>query len=163
MKLLPTRTRKKNEARESTTLPSPITRLQSEMDRLFDRFLSDPWSGPLDLLSQPAVWAPSMDISENEKEVTIRTEVPGVEPRDIDINVSGSVLTISGEKKEEKEEKGENFFHSERRFGSFRRMVDLPGTVDPKRISADYTNGILTVKIQKDEKAAPRKVPIRQK
>jgi HSP20 family protein len=87
-------------------------------------------------------------------------EIPGVGPEDLDIAVSGSILTISGEKKEENEERGQSIYRSERRFGSFRRSVTLADSVDTENISADYDKGVLTIHLAKSEKAVARRIPV---
>ena len=90
----------------------------------------------------------------------VRAEVPGVEPKDFDISVSGDVLSISGEKKEESEERRGNVYRSERRFGSFRRHVRLPEAVDTDKIEAEYDKGILTIRLAKSEKVVGRRIPV---
>lgn len=155
MKLIPWRRKHQNGSRE---LASPWSHSPWETSGLFERFLSDPWfEGEL----LPArTWGPPVDITENEKEVVIRSEIPGVKPEDVDVTVSGDVLTIAGEKKESFERKGENHYHTERRFGSFRRNLRLPAEVDPDRVAAHYEDGILKVTLQKKASAAHKRVPI---
>ena len=111
--------------------------------------------------SQLGAWAPQLDISETDKEVTIRAEVAGVDPKDLDVSITGNVLTLSGEKKDETEERGENYFHSERTFGSFRRSVQLPASVDPDSVSADHCNGVLCIHLKKVAGAEPKKIPVK--
>jgi HSP20 family protein len=108
-------------------------------------------------------WSPSLDLSESEKEITVRAEIPGVDPENIDIAVSGNVLTISGEKKEEYEERSQSVFRAERRFGSFRRSVALPDFVDTEHVSADYDKGVLTIHLAKSEKDVARRIPVAKK
>lgn len=142
---------------------SPIGQLRSELDRLFERFLGEPWS-PLENFFAPlsaSEWLPSLDVTETEKEVTIRAEVPGVDPKELDIRVTGQCLTLSGEKKESHEEKGENFHRTERHFGAFRRTVELPATVDTEKVAAEHANGVLTIRLQKTPGATPRKIAVK--
>lgn len=146
------------------TTESAITRFHSEVDRLFERFFGEPFWGGFRLLPgwRPwaAGWTPSLDVSETEEAVTVRAEVPGVDPKDIDISVSGDVLVISGEKREEREERHENYYRAERSFGSFRRSVPLPASVDRDKISAEYDKGVLTIRLAKSEKAVAKRIPV---
>ena len=139
-----------------------MSKFRSEIDQLFDQFFSDPFGFGLRTPSEgwAGTWVPTLDISESENEVTIRAEIPGVDPEDLDISVSGDYLTLSGEKKEETEEEEENFYRSERRFGQFRRQVALPSFVDKEDVSAEYKNGILVIKLKKTAEAKPRRIPV---
>jgi len=142
------------------TPDSPLEYFKRELARLFDRFLRQPWRAgefPLGLL---AGWSPAVDILESDDEVTLRAEIPGVEPGDLDITVSGSTLTLAGEKVEPGRQKGRDFYHSERRFGSFRRSIHLPASVDADQVSAEYVGGVLTVRMQKRPGAARKRVPV---
>jgi HSP20 family protein len=105
-------------------------------------------------------WAPLLDVSETDDEIQVSAEIPGIDPKEFDISVTGNVLTISGEKKEESEERKGNVFRSERRFGSFRRSITLPDSVDTEKVSADYDRGVLTVHLPKTEKAAAKRIPV---
>ncbi|HEY3244382.1 MAG TPA: Hsp20/alpha crystallin family protein [Phycisphaerae bacterium] len=103
----------------------------------------------------------ALDVKDSESEVIVKAEIPGVDAKNVDISLSGNVLTISGQKEELKEEKGEDYFVSERNFGSFRRSLELPQTVDPEKITAEQDNGVLTVKIGKLKIAKPRRIPVK--
>jgi HSP20 family protein len=144
----------------------PIMELRREMDQLFDRFFREPWSGNREWWPQET-WArfgeltPSVDLLENDKSITVRAELPGMEPGDVDIQLSGNVLTISGEKKESCEQKGEDYYHCERRFGSFRRSFELPTSADLDKIQAEFKNGVLNLTVAKTAEAKPRKVSIK--
>jgi len=140
---------------------SHVAELRTEMDRLFDSFLRDPFAGMGDGFGQLKAWAPALDIAEDEKEVTVRAEVPGVDPKDLDLTVQGDQLVISGEKKESSEKKDKDFYHVESRYGSFRRSVQLPPGTDSQNVTADYANGVLTVKLQKTPAVAPKKVEVK--
>lgn len=132
-----------------------------EIERMFDRLMRSPLMGDNDLVpSMGGPWMPSVDISETENEIVLRAEVPGINPEQIDITVSGDRLIISGEKSEEHEEKEEHYYHCERRFGAFERSIELPSTADVEKISADHTNGVLTVHVPKHEAAKPKRVQI---
>lgn len=143
--------------------PSLGPSLRSDLDRIVDRMLRSPW--PEDASGQPfaGTWLPSVDISETENEIVLRAEVPGINPDDIDITVSGDRLIISGEKSEEREEKEEHYYHCERRFGSFERSIELPSTADLEKVSADHANGVLTIHVPKHETAKPKRVQIASK
>ncbi|HXG63337.1 MAG TPA: Hsp20/alpha crystallin family protein [Planctomycetota bacterium] len=143
---------------------SALSRFRAEMDRLFERFFRDPWS-VFDETSWASSWGwnPALDVIDGEKEVTVRAEIPGVDPKDVEVTVSGNLLTIAGEKKDVSEEKGKNFYRSECSYGSFRRSVALPEGVDADKVQAEYSNGVLTVRVAKSKTAAPRKIAITAK
>ncbi|MEK6634865.1 MAG: Hsp20/alpha crystallin family protein, partial [Planctomycetota bacterium] len=82
-------------------------------------------------------------------------------PKEIDISIQGDTLTIKGEKKEEKEEKGKNYYRMERRYGSFSRSVDLPNSVNPNKVSAEYKNGVLEINLQKKEEVKPTQITVK--
>lgn len=117
-----------------------------------------------DQLMEPIGWMPAMEITENDDALIVTAEVPGISAKDVDISIDDGMLTLSGEKKEEKEEgkEGSKFHMWERRYGSFRRSFALPQAVDADRISAKTTDGILTVTVPKTKKAKAqgRKIPI---
>jgi HSP20 family protein len=134
--------------------PTELGLFRSEMNRLMDRFFQNPWS----LFEEDAFpafsgWAPSLD-------VTVRAEIPGVDPKDVEVTVSGNVLTVSGEKKDSRQEKGKHVWRSECSYGSFRRSVELPDGIDAAKVSAEHANGILTVKVAKSKAAAAKRIPV---
>lgn len=136
---------------------SSLSRLHDEMDDLFKGFFGD-WDGP--------PWSrnrwPALDIAENENEFTVKAEVPGCKAEDIDISVHGNTLTISGEKKQEKEEKEKGYHHVERSYGSFRRDLNLSSEIDSDKVEATCKNGILSIKLPKTEKTKAVKVKVKQ-
>lgn len=148
--------RKPNEASSAPT--NMLTRMRDEMDRVFDRWLDRPLD--LDWPANGESWMPALDVIDGDAEVTIKAEVPGMAAKDVNVSISGNVLTLSGEKDDSKEKKGENFYVSERRFGSFRRTVELPEGVDADKVTAEQTNGVLTVRIPKPKTAKPKIVPV---
>ena len=159
MKLIPWLN--KNEEKVQTT-NVPIVQLRDEVDRLFDRFFRNPWS-PLDFEAPGwpmSSWMPSLDVSESEEEVTARIEIPGVDPKDLEISVSGNTLTIQGNKKEESEDRQKNYTRVERRFGSFRRTIDLPQQIEEDSLKAKYKNGVLTVTARKVVRGQKKRIPI---
>lgn len=131
--------------------------LRSEIDSLFDRFFQDPM-GMFDPLAGGGMRA---DLAESDEEVTVRAELPGVDPEDVEISVAGNTLTISGEKSQEREDKKRNYHYVERQFGSFRRSVPLPAYVDPDKVEATFRNGVLTVTVAKRPDAKPRRIQVK--
>ena len=111
--------------------------------------------------SMSLLGAPRTDLAAAENEVTVRMELPGVDPKDVDIRATAGLLTVCGEKKAEKEEKRKNYHYVERQFGSFHRTIQLPSTVDPNRVNAAYKNGVLTITIAKRAEAKPRRIKVR--
>lgn len=135
-----------------------LDRFRGEMDRLFDQFF-DLWPSELGL--GEGEWTPSMDVSETGKEVIVNAEVPGMGPKDIDISLSGTVLTLKGERKREEEEKGESFHRVERSYGSFTRAIQLPAEVDSNKIDATYKDGVLKIRMPKTKEESVRKIKVK--
>lgn len=132
-----------------------------EMERIFDRLFD--LSPSLINSSTAQEFIPLLDVHETEKELQINLEVPGLTEKDIDISMSRDVLTISGEKKEEKEENAKGIYRMERRYGSFSRSIPLPENyVDTEKAEASFKNGILTIKLPKavGYKEGVKKIPI---
>lgn len=128
----------------------PWRALRGEMDRMFDRFARG-FSFPIfePFTSRDLEMAPAVDFGEDDKAYTVSAELPGIEEKDIDVNVSHGVLTLRGEKKHEREEKNKNYYLSERSFGSFERSFTLPDDVDEDKIAAAFSKGVLTVTLPK--------------
>ena len=144
-------------------LASPLSVLRTEMDRLMDSFFRDP-IGALDWRSGARrAWTPAVDVAESDEEVVVRAEIPGMDPKDVEITISGGQLVISGEKKESTEESGKDFFHSETRYGSFRRSVPLPEAVDPEKVDAECSNGVLVVRLKKSPSSPPKRIEVKVK
>jgi HSP20 family protein len=106
-------------------------------------------------------WAPLVDVVEDEKEYSVKAELPEVKKEDVKITVQDDVLTMSGERTQEKEEKGKKFHRIERAYGSFSRSFTLPEDADASKISADFKNGVLTVHLPKSERAKPKSVEVK--
>ena len=141
-------------------LVSPNTLCGSDLDRLFGTVWNDLWPrGEREVLSQN--WSPSVEITENDKEVLLRAELPGVAPEAVDIMLDGDLLTISGKKEESKESNEENCHYSERFYGSFHRTITLPTSVQPETAEAAHKDGVLTVTLKKDPKLTPRKITVK--
>jgi HSP20 family protein len=119
--------------------------LQNELNRIFG-FTGN---GEVDL------WIPQMDVVENGKAITLKIEVPGIERKDIKVEAEGGILTVSGERKIEKEEKKDDYVRTERSYGRFERCYSIPDYVDAKKISAECKNGVLCVVLPKVEGAGP--------
>ena len=158
--LIPRRFREPETASPVPSRGSRLDHFHREVDRMFERFFNEPLFGRWEWNEPVGGWVPSLDVSEGEDSVTVRAEVPGVDPADIDVSLSGDVLVISGRKNEEREERREGYFHTERRFGSFRRSVLLPASVDRERIDASYDKGVLTIKMSKTEEALAKRIPV---
>jgi HSP20 family protein len=107
-----------------------------------------------------SAWAPNVDIFESDDALVVKAELPGIDPKDVELNVENNVLTISGERKLEFEDKKENYHRVERAYGSFSRSFSLPRLIDETQIAADYKDGVLTVRVPKHEKAKPRQIKI---
>jgi HSP20 family protein len=105
-------------------------------------------------------FVPPVDIYEDEQSVTLKVEVPGLDPKDVDVRVENNTLSIKGERKFEKEEKEENFHRIERRYGSFVRSFTLPNTVDTDTVKADYENGVLKIRLAKRAEAKPKQIKV---
>ncbi len=136
-----------------------ISSLQSEMNHMFDRFFKG-WdlSG---LGAETGTWLPPIDLAETNDKVVVKAEIPGIDPKEIDISIQGDTLSVKGEKKEEKEEKGGNYYRMERRYGSFSRSIDLPASVDTNKVSAEYKNGVLEITLQKKEGVKPKQINVK--
>lgn len=140
-----------------------VLALQDEVNKLFHRFfgeLSLPRWGGLEYVF-PAT-TPVLDVVENDKEFKITVELPGIEIKDIDISASDSALTIKGEKRQLKKEESSGYYHQERSYGAFQRVVTLPGSANLDKIDAQFKNGVLTLQVAKKAKtpSKTRKVPI---
>jgi HSP20 family protein len=105
-------------------------------------------------------WMPAMDLLETDDEFVLRADLPGMTEDDVSIELEDNVLTVSGERKAEHEEKGEGFYRVERAFGSFSRSLTLPQGVDPEAVNAGFEKGVLEVRVPKPEQRKPRKITI---
>lgn len=140
---------------------SPLARFRNEMDDLFARTFGTAWDLFENGLGTFSDWSPTLDISETDKEISLKAEVPGMDPKDLEITVAGNTLTICGSKKEVHEDKNESFFHSERRFGSFRRSVQLPASVDAENVTAEHKNGVVHIRLPKRPDALRKRIPVK--
>lgn len=133
-----------------------ITRFNREMDNLWDRFFSEmPFTG------FEREWLPSVDVAESDGGITVRAELPGLEAKDIDLNISGDLLSIRGEKKSKEEVKEDDYFSRESYYGSFQRSIRLPAEVQSDKVDASFKNGVLEIKLPKSEMTQAKKIEIK--
>ena len=135
-----------------------MTTFRREMDRLFDRFFEG-W--PFRASVEEGEWTPFVDVSESAKEVIVRAEIPGIDPKAIDVSVQGDILTLRGERKKEHEEKGEDFHRIERSYGAFSRSIRLPTEVDAAKVKASYKDGVLKVNLPKTKESAVKTIQVK--
>jgi HSP20 family protein len=138
-----------------------LVHLRRDFDDLVNRFFDRDFWVPGDLLREDN-WFPSVDISEGKKDITVKAEIPGVEANDIDISLNGKLLTIKGEKKQEKEEKKENYHRMERSYGYFNRTIELPAEVDAEKVDASYKKGVLKIELKKTKESETKKIEIKR-
>lgn len=134
----------------------PFGRLRSELDRLFDEV---PSRMPALQFGRtgPTAPVPALEMTESDEAYKLTAELPGIDAANVEVTVAEGVLTITGEKKEEREEKEKNYYFSERSYGSFQRSLQLPGDAAADKITARSMDGVLTITLPKDEKANARK------
>jgi HSP20 family protein len=137
----------------------PFENLRREMDRLFDDFGAGLWHSPfrraLDLGSfrRSELTVPAVDVSETDKAYEITAELPGMDEKSVEVKLANGMLTIKGEKQDEKEEKKQDYYMRERTFGSFQRSFQVPADVDTDKIEAGFKKGVLTVTLPKSAEA----------
>ena len=130
--------------------------LQDRMNRLFRETQGNSQDESLTSSS----FAPAVDVYEDEHDVTLKIEVPGIDEKDIDVRIENNTLTVHGERKIEKEEKEENYRRVERQYGSFTRTFNLPPTVDAEKVQADYDKGVLKITLPKKAEAKPKQIKV---
>jgi len=134
---------------------SRLTSLERDMDRLFGLT-----QGGSEMSESVSDWIPALDVRESENEIILELEAPGLKEEDLNISISDGTLSIKGEKKRE-EEKEEGSYHVvERSYGSFQRAIPLPSNVDEDKAKADFKNGVLKVKLPKNEEAKPKQIKV---
>jgi HSP20 family protein len=139
--------------------------MRSEMDRMFERFEHGfPRFPQLFRSENGSVLVPELDVRENGTTVTIEAELPGVEEKDVSVTLANGVLTIKGEKKQNKEEKSDNYYMAERSYGAFARALQLPDSVDEAKVEAKFDKGVLRITAAKrpDAVKAQRKIEIKK-
>src|ERR1700693_6330580 len=135
-----------------------LNTLQDRVNRLFHESFSN--QGSQDDSLATSSFAPAVDVYEDEHNITLKIEVPGIDEKDIDVRIENNVLTVHGERKFEKEEKEENYRRIERQYGSFTRTFNLPSTVDHENVQADYDKGVLKIKLAKKAEAKPKQIKV---
>lgn len=147
--------------RRGNTMParreneSPVMAIQNEMNRMFDQFFNDPFT----LLSVPSMrtmsdFMPRIDISETDTDIQVTAELPGMDEKDIQLTLENDTLIISGEKKNDVEEKGKNFHRIERSYGTFQRAIPLVSEIQQDKVEAKFTKGVLNITLPKTPAAA---------
>jgi HSP20 family protein len=137
-----------------------LNTIQSEMNRLFNTFFEASTPGNGGTLGAARRWIPAMDLVETEDDFVLRADLPGLSESDVNIELEDNVLTISGQRKAEHEERKEGYYRVERASGSFSRSLTLPEGVDPEAVKASFDKGVLEVRVPKPEQRKPRKVAI---
>jgi len=135
-----------------------LVSLRERMNRVFDDslFRPDRREDPLAM----GTWSPDLDMFEKDDQVVIKAELPGLEKKDISLDLTNGVLTLKGERKHENEVKEENYYRREMSCGKFIRSFSLPGDVDADKIKAEFQNGLLTVEVPKPEEHKPKQIPV---
>ena len=144
--------------RDSRNLWEPfdiITDWQEEMNRLFSGSLRRRTREDL-----PSFFRPDIDLEEDDEQFVVIADVPGIRKEELDISITGNVVTIKGERKEESEKEGKNFYHAERWAGGFTRVIELPGEVDASKVKASVKDGILELTIPKSDSAKPKQIKV---
>ena len=139
----------------------PFRELQDRIDRM-SRLFRESYrpEGPEEALTTTS-FAPPVDIYEDEHNITLKMEVPGIDEEDIDVRIENNTLTIRGERRFEKEEKEENFSRVERQYGSFTRSFTLPSSVETENIQASYDKGVLEIRLTKKAEARPKQIKVK--
>ncbi len=134
-----------------------LSTMRKDMEHFFDRF----WEGDFPQLPAFGDWAPALDVAETKDAVVVKAEVPGMDPKDIQLSLQEQVLLLKGEKKQEKEEKDEHYYRAERSYGAFARAIRLPASVDGSKVTATFKHGLLTVSLPKAPAAKGTTIPIK--
>lgn len=151
---------KRHEARPSLTPVRPrdmISQWEHEMDRMFEDFWRRPFLGPFGPRwrhrHELAVQEPVMDLYEDKDNIVVKAELPGLDKNDIEVNITGNTLTLKGEKRKEEAVRDEDYYFSERNYGSFVRTMDLPSDIVPEQVKANFKNGVLEIRMPKTPEA----------
>ncbi len=143
---------------------APFLGLQREMNRVFEDFFKGFDVAPLDMFGDSlGKFSPSIDVKEDEKEITVTAELPGLDEKDFEILLADNTLTIKGEKKEEKEDKGKDYHRMERSYGCFSRVITLPEGIDSSKIDAHFKSGVLKIVLPRtaEAKSKIKKIPLK--
>jgi HSP20 family protein len=136
-----------------------LSSFRREMDRLWDNFFTDKPFGR----AFTEEWLPLVDVSETKDKLLIKVDLPGLEAKDVNVSVSGDILTIKGEKEKEEEEKDEHYYHCERYCGSFQRSFRLPVNVQADKVEATFDKGVLKITLPKTEGAKKKEIEVKVK
>lgn len=141
----------------------PITHFRNELNRTFQRFFGDSPLAEADFFGERGAFMPAFNVEEHEDHYLIEAELPGMETRDVDIEVHGNTLVIRGEKRRKTEQKRQGRVHvMESSYGTFQRSFTLPENANPEGITADSRKGVLYIRIPKDQTQSPRRIEIRE-
>ena len=141
---------------KSRSVKGELEHMRKEMDRIWDRFSQDFSNSSLE-----QDWNPPLDLMETGSSLVVEIEVPGINPDNIDISVTADVLTFTGEKKKQAEDKGKSYHLVERTYGKFSRSIRLPTTVNPDQVEALYKDGILKITLGKTEAAKGKRIQVK--
>jgi len=136
-------------------LPQFFGDFEREMENLMERFLTDGNKG-----GALQTFAPRTTVAETDNEYVVEVDLPGLKPEDIRVEMHGNELWLSGERKQEKEEKGKNYHRVEQEYGCFERVIPLAAPVNEEKITAKYQDGVLKVNVPKSEEVKPKRVPV---
>lgn len=150
-----------NQSHEMDRWPSDFFGIQREINRVFDNFIRGGVQADENFAA--SYWTPAVDIVEQENEYVVKMELPGVNKDEVKISLESNILTIKGEKKQEKEEQSKNLHRIERSYGSFQRSFTLPTTVKSDKIDAVFKDGVLSVSLPKAEEAKPKQIEVKVK
>ena len=135
---------------------SDLLDIRHEMNRIFDDFTRRPFHIGL----RESGWNPSVDIAETDEAIVVKAELPGITKEDVNISITDNILTLKGEKKQEKEIKEENYHRIERSYGNFQRSFTLPAKIQHEKVKATFKDGILNINIPKAEEVKPKQIEI---
>lgn len=142
---------------------NPFFALHREMNQMFDDFFRGLDLSPFDSGRGLGAFSPSVDVRDDEKEVTVKAELPGMDEKGVEVSLTDNGLTIKGEKKADKEEKGKDYWHRETSYGAFRRVIPLPEGINMDKVDARFKNGVLTVTLPRLKEAAAKEKRITAK
>ncbi|HTY59612.1 MAG TPA: Hsp20/alpha crystallin family protein [Bacteroidota bacterium] len=150
-----------NPARDLSAFPSDVLSMRKEFNRLFDNFFHGDLADTTSAFT--SAWVPAVDIAERENDFLVKMELPGVAKEDVKITMQEGILTVKGEKKQEKESKGSDYHRVERAYGSFQRSFSLPMAVRSGEIDASFSGGVLSITLPKAEEARPKQIDVKVK
>jgi HSP20 family protein len=151
----------KQKPERGVTVWQPFREME-DLGRRFEDFFNRPFlpASWRRLTSDSYGWSPVIDVIEKDEKFIVKVELPGVKEEDIDVSVAGDMLTISGEKRTESEEKRKGYHYSESSYGSFSRSITVPSTVDTSKIEADFDKGVLEITLPKTAEVKPKKIKV---